>query len=96
MASGPGRRQALVTIGEPECHRAWSKWPAVRTILKSVTESGPYMEKYVLEAFFVMNDAKDGLARMRQRYSSMIQSSLTTLWEVWTPVLNDNYISPNV
>jgi hypothetical protein len=62
-----------------------NEWPAVLKILKSVTESGPYMEKYVLEAFFVMNDAKDGLARMRQRYSSMIQSQYTTLWEVWTP-----------
>jgi hypothetical protein len=43
------------------------------------------MEKYVLEAFFVMNDAKSGLARMRKRYSAMIQSPHTTLWEVWTP-----------
>jgi alpha-L-rhamnosidase len=62
-----------------------NEWPAVLKILKSVTEAGPYMEKYVLEAFFVMNDAKDGLARMRQRYSSMIQSQYSTLWEVWTP-----------
>jgi hypothetical protein len=61
------------------------QWPAVRDVLKRVTESGPYMEKYVLEAFFVMNDAKNGLARMRQRYSTMIQSQHTTLWEVWTP-----------
>jgi hypothetical protein len=62
-----------------------NEWPAARAILQSVTESGPYMEKYVLEAFFVMNDAKDGLARMRKRYSTMIQSPITTLWEVWTP-----------
>jgi len=62
-----------------------NEWPAVLKILKSVTESGPYMEKYVLEAFFVMNDAKDGLARMRQRYSAEIQSKYSTLWEVWTP-----------
>jgi hypothetical protein len=61
------------------------QWPAVRTILQSGTESGPYMENYVLEAFFLMNDAKSGLSRMRERYSSMIQSPLTTLWEVWTP-----------
>jgi hypothetical protein len=30
-----------------------------------------------------MNDAKDGLARMRQRYSSMISSKYSTLWEFW-------------
>ena len=61
------------------------QWPAVLSVFKSVTKSGPYMEKYVLEAFFVMNDAKDGLARMRQRYSAEIQSKYSTLWEVWTP-----------
>jgi hypothetical protein len=60
------------------------QWPAVLTILKRTTESGPYLEKYVLESFFLMNDAKDGLARMRQRYSTMIQSKYTTLWEGWT------------
>jgi hypothetical protein len=58
-------------------------WPAVLSVLKRVTESGPYLEKYVLESFFVMNDAKDGLARMRQRYSSMISSKYSTLWEFW-------------
>lgn len=61
------------------------EWPAVRTILQSVTESGPYMETYVLEAFFVMNDAENGLSRMRERFGAMIESSHTTLWEVWTP-----------
>jgi alpha-L-rhamnosidase len=60
------------------------QWPAVLSILKRVTESGPYLEKSVLESFFLMNDAKDGLARMRQRYSSMIQSKYSTLWEGWT------------
>jgi hypothetical protein len=61
------------------------EWPAVRSILQRVNESGPYMEKYVLESFFLMNDARGGLARMRQRYRDMIQSPLTTLWEVWVP-----------
>jgi alpha-L-rhamnosidase len=60
------------------------QWPAVLSVLRRVTESGPYMEKYVLEAFFLMNDAKDGLARMRQRYSGEIQSKYSTLWEYWT------------
>jgi alpha-L-rhamnosidase len=62
-----------------------SEWPAVRSVLTNVNESGPYMEKYVLEAFFVMNDASEGLARMRRRYAEMIESPLTTLWEVWIP-----------
>lgn len=33
------------------------QWPAVLNVLKRANESGPYMEKYVLESFFVMNDA---------------------------------------
>jgi alpha-L-rhamnosidase len=60
------------------------QWPAVLNVLKRVTESGPYLEKSVLESFFLMNDAKDGLARMRQRYSTMIQSKYSTLWEGWS------------
>jgi alpha-L-rhamnosidase len=60
------------------------QWPAVLNVLKRVTESGPYLEKYDLESFFLMNDAKDGLARMRQRYSTMIQSKYSTLWEGWS------------
>ena len=39
----------------------------------------------MLEAFFVMNDARAGLTRMRQRFRTMIQSPITTLWEVWIP-----------
>jgi alpha-L-rhamnosidase len=62
-----------------------SDWPAVRSVLQRVTEAGPYMDKYVLEAFFVMNDALGGLTRMRQRYRDMVESPLTTLWEVWVP-----------
>jgi hypothetical protein len=60
------------------------QWPAVLAVLKRATESGPYMEKYVLESFFLMNDAKDGIARMRQRYGTMIQSNYSTLWEGWS------------
>ncbi|MGD0836625.1 MAG: alpha-L-rhamnosidase C-terminal domain-containing protein [Polyangia bacterium] len=61
------------------------QWPAVLSVLKSVFNASPYLEKYVLEAFFLMNDATDGLARMRQRYSAEIQSEYNTLWEVWSP-----------
>lgn len=60
------------------------QWPAVLNVLKRTTEAGPYLEKSVLESFFLMNDAKDGLARMRQRYNTMIQSKYSTLWEGWT------------
>lgn len=60
-------------------------WPAVKAVLATSTHASPYMEKYVLEAYFRMGDASGGLARMRSRYATMIQSSSTTLYEHWDP-----------
>jgi len=62
-----------------------AEWPAVKAVLASSTNASPYMEKYILEAYFRMGDAAGGLTRMRARYASMIQSSSTTLWELWDP-----------
>jgi len=59
------------------------EWPAVKGVLATSTSASPYMEKYVLEAYFRMGDAAGGLERMRARYAGMIQSSSTTLWELW-------------
>jgi hypothetical protein len=41
------------------------------------------MEKYILESFFVRNDIQGGLDRMKKRYTNMVESPLTTLWEDW-------------
>jgi hypothetical protein len=41
------------------------------------------MEKYVLEALFALGYSDDALARMRSRYSAMVSSSSTTLWELF-------------
>ena len=41
------------------------------------------MEKYVLEALFLMGFEDDALARMKKRYDEMVQSPYTTLWEGW-------------
>lgn len=46
--------------------------------------ASPYMEKYVLESFFVRNDIEGGLTRMKQRYAEMVDAQTTTLWEHWT------------
>jgi alpha-L-rhamnosidase len=59
------------------------KFPALRQVLTTEFHASPYMEKYILEAFFKMNDAPSGLARLRQRYQKMVDSPLTTLWEGW-------------
>ena len=54
---------------------------ALRTVLTTQINASPYMEKYVLEALFALGDPDDALNRMRSRYSTMISSSATTLWE---------------
>jgi hypothetical protein len=60
-------------------------WPAVKAVLATSTNASPYMEKYILEAYFRMGDATGGLQRMRSRYDTMIKSSATTLYEHWDP-----------
>lgn len=59
------------------------QWKAMRPMLDTTFNSGPYLEKYVLEAYFVMHDAEAGIRRMLKRYDGMIKSPVTTLWEGW-------------
>lgn len=61
------------------------EWPAVKAVLASSRYASPYMEKWILEAYFRMGDAAGGLQRMRSRYAPMIDSSSTTLYEHWDP-----------
>jgi alpha-L-rhamnosidase len=59
------------------------KWPSIRRFLNSYSNAGPYMEKYILESFFQQGDATSALVRMKERYETMVNSKLTTLWEDW-------------
>ncbi|MCK4853761.1 MAG: hypothetical protein KAT31_05860, partial [Bacteroidales bacterium] len=44
--------------------------------------ASPYMEKYVMEALFVMDEAEHGLERMKKRFWKMVEESeYTTLYE---------------
>lgn len=45
--------------------------------------SSPYMEKYILESFFIRGDVNRGLERMKTRYCEMVDHEFTTLWEDW-------------
>jgi hypothetical protein len=56
-------------------------YPAITQFLSTNTHASPYMEKYVLEAFFMMGEADAGFARMLRRYNPMIDCDETTLWE---------------
>jgi alpha-L-rhamnosidase len=58
------------------------KYDELLQIFKSSTLASPYMEKYVLEALFVMEEAEFGLERMKSRYRKMVDvSPWTTLYE---------------
>jgi hypothetical protein len=59
------------------------KWESIRSFLLGYANASPYMEKYILESFFLQNDAVSGLERMKKRYQYMVDHELTTLWEDW-------------
>jgi len=58
------------------------KYDELLKIFKNSYLASPYMEKYVLEALFVMEEAESGLKRMKDRYTNMVEKSpFTTLYE---------------
>ncbi len=60
------------------------KYPALVEVLKKEYHASPYMEKYVLEALFMMDEPKFALERMKQRYERMLSyKEYTTLFEGW-------------
>jgi alpha-L-rhamnosidase len=60
------------------------QWKKIKPILDTTFYAGPYLEKYILESYFIMDDAAAGLARMKKRYTAMVNHpSITTLWEGW-------------
>ena len=67
----------LFGLAKPE------QWPAIKSTFTRAFHGSPYMEKYVLESLFQMNDADAAIARMKSRYQKMVDSNYTTLWEGW-------------
>jgi len=60
------------------------KYPAIKEILAGTFHASPYIEKYILEALFQMNDAEAALSRMESRYKVMVESETSTLWELFS------------
>jgi alpha-L-rhamnosidase len=61
-----------------------SYYSAIRRQLKSQYEASPYMEKYVLEALYLMDAPEEAEERMLKRWSEQIEDQhCTTLWEGW-------------
>jgi hypothetical protein len=59
------------------------RYGAVREVLSSKFHASTFMEKYVLEALFMMGYDEDALKRMKSRFAAMVDGPLTTLWEGW-------------
>ena len=49
------------------------KWPSIRALFDTTFLAGPYLEKYILESYFVMNDAQAGMERMKKRYEELAE-----------------------
>lgn len=59
-------------------------YPAIKEVLRKEYHASPYMEKYVLEALFQMNDIDFAFHRMKSRYENMLNyTNYTTLFEGW-------------
>lgn len=60
------------------------KYPALTAVLGCERHASPYMEKYVLEALFMMGQPDMAFNRMRERYANMLAyKDYTTLFEGW-------------
>lgn len=59
------------------------KYPAIKAVLAKEFHASPYLEKYILEALFLMDDARAAQARLRKRYQEMVDSETSTLWELF-------------
>ena len=59
------------------------KWPTLTELLSSVKTASPCMERYVLEALFVMGEGDLAIGRFKDRYGVMVDKPYTTLFEGW-------------
>jgi hypothetical protein len=59
------------------------RYPDLKKVLAEHLNASPYMEKYVLESLFVMDDPTAALARMKKRYRRMVDNRYTTLAEMF-------------
>ncbi len=59
-------------------------FPAIYKVLKTQRHASPYMEKYVVEALFKMNQPDFALIRLKERFDTMVNyEGTSTLWEGW-------------
>ena len=59
------------------------QYPKLLEIFKTTEFASPYMERYVLQAMCEMGNTQDAVDRMLKRYKPMVDSPLSTLWELF-------------
>lgn len=60
------------------------KYPQILNVLKNCFHASPYMERYVIEALFMMGEGDYAVRRMKERYAPMVNHPFyTTLFEGW-------------
>ncbi len=59
------------------------RYPIITEVLKKDYDTGPAMERYILEALCIMGENETATARIKERYEEMVNSEKTTLWEHW-------------
>lgn len=60
------------------------KYEVIYKLLQIQKYSSPYMEKYVIEALFLMGQAEYGLERLKNRFQPMVDDeNYSTLFEGW-------------
>ena len=60
------------------------KYDAIFKLLQKQRYSSPYMEKYVIEALFIMGQPEYGLQRLKERFQPMVDNKdYSTLFEGW-------------
>ncbi|MFA6403026.1 MAG: alpha-L-rhamnosidase C-terminal domain-containing protein [Salinivirgaceae bacterium] len=76
------------------------QFAGIRKVLNDNTFASPYMEKYVLEALCKIGSDSLALVRMKNRYTEMVESPYSTLWEVWSGLkegtINHGWNAPNL
>lgn len=60
------------------------KYPQITDFLGTHQHASPYMEKYIMESLFMMNQGPRAVDRMKKRYVDMVENTeYTTLFEGW-------------
>ncbi len=75
------RVHALAVVSGLAEHEMYS---AIFEVLKTQEYASPYMEKYVIEALFIMGQEQYGIERLKRRFAEMVNDpDRTTLYEGW-------------